>query len=436
MNSLVQSHFLLILVPLALLIIHLLLGERVLHSLTPVLDVRFDAATTLPEQGNRVRFNARLAFGSRERADIGEVRLRVRGPQSFEVNLPLARGEFDVSGAPGVVGTITGRVRYDDVSAPFPSVYKGAPTGGAIIFDALWTPDGDAAADGDYTASLLVRLRDASSPLSSQDARFSIERPTPTPTFTATVTLTPSPTATATPTATPTLTATPTRTRTPTPMPSRTATPVPTATLTKTATPTPTGTATPMSSATLVPTPTQAPAATAVPTLTPTATFVPTLTVTEMVAAYVSTIEPTPSHTPTATQPPTPMPSHSPTDTAVSVPLPTSVLPQAAVLASAQEQVPKLPGAPVAVRILPADPSKPLILVVDSYTPIAKIGATPPFTAESPVPESEAGNDPTIIGSQDGVERYSSIKFVGFSAGLMLVALTTLALVRSRQGIS
>ena len=426
MNSLVQSHFLLILVPLALLTIHLLLGERVLHSLTPVLDVRLDAATTLPEQGSRVRFDARLAFGSRERADITEVRLKVRGPQSFEVNLPLDRGEFDVSGMPGVVGTVTGWVRYADVSAPFPSVYKGASTGGAIIFDALWIPDGDMASDGDYTASLLVRFKDASSPLSSQDARFSIERPTPTPTFTATVTLTPSPTATATltstptPTKTPTLTATPTRTRTPTP--SRTATPFPTATLTKTATPT--GTVTPTPSATLIPTPTQPPTTTAMPTLTPTATFVPTLTVTETTVTYMPTVEPTPSHTPTAPQPPTPMPSPSPTDTAVPVSPPAPAFPQAAAPITAQARVSGSPGAPVVVRISPSDPSKPLVLVVDGYA-----SAT---ASATPMPQ---GNTETAASPNDRLARYSAPDFLGFSAGLMLVALTALALLRSRQGM-
>ena len=408
MNSLVQSHFLLILVPLALLTIHLLLGERVLHSLTPILHVRLHAVTTLPEQGNRVRFEARLAFGSGARADIREVRLKVRGPQSFEVNLPLARGEFDVSGMPGVIGTVTGWVRYDDVSTPFPSVYKGASTDGVIILDAFWTPDGDAAADGDYTASLLVRLRDAPIPLSSQAARFSIKPPVPTPTFTATVTLTPTSTATATPTSTltptktPTLTATPTKTRTPTP--SRTATPVPTATLTTTATPT--GTPTP--SPTLIPT----------PTITATPTLTPTLTVTPITAAYTPTVESTPSLAPTATQPPTPKPSPSPTGAAAPASPPATALPDAAA------PIAVLPDVPVAVRILPNDPSKPLILIVDSH---AASDAT-----STPIPQENAE---FAASTNDGLARRSQSEFLVYSVGLTLVTLTALALLRFRHGM-
>lgn len=75
---------------------------------------------------------------------------------------------------------------------------------------------------------------------------------------------------------------------------------------------------------------------------------------------------------------------------------------------------------------MPADPSKPLILVVDAYTP----------TVAPPAPAQEMDEEFATMRPDDGIAHYSSMKFVGFSAGLMLVALTTLALVRSRQGVS
>ena len=405
--------------PLVLVILHFALGERNLYSLTPGLDVRLHAGAILPEQGHEVRFDARLAFESGERAAIRQVTLRVRGPQSFEVNLPLAEGEFDVSGAPGATGTITGSVRHDDVAAPLPSVYKGAATGGTIIMAVLWTPDGDAAADGEYAANLLVRFTDTSDSLSSQSVRFSIEPPAPTPTLTPTITLTPTstattkPTATAIPTRIPTLIPTPTGTKTPTP--SRTAT----------STSTPNGTATPTLTTTFTSTPVHTMTATPAPTLTQTATFVPTLTVTPTAAVHTLTVEPTPPYTPTATLPPASTSTPSPTNTAVPASLPTPVLPQPSIVALAQSQIPGPPGVPAAMRILPADPSKPLILIVDAYTP----------TVAPPTPTQETGEEFTAMRPNDGIARYFNLKFVGFSAGLMLIALATLALVRFRQGV-
>ena len=337
-----------------------------------------------------------------------------------------------MSGMPGVVGAVTGSVRHDNVSAPFPSVYKGAPTGGTISFDVLWALDSYTAAYGEYTAVILVSLSDNSNTLSSKTARFSLERPIPTPTFTPTITLTPSPTATATPTHTPTPTRTPTLT--PTPTPTRTGTPTPSSTATTAPVPsvtpeiTPTATATPTPSATPThtptPTPTQTPTATTMPTLTPTATLAPTHTATATDVVYLPTIEPAPSPTPTATAPSTSTPTPSPTATAVPVFLPTSVLPQAETLALAQEQSPGPSGAPVAVRILPTDSSKPLVLVVDGYA----------TTIASATPVLQKG-DASTIASSDSLADYSSPGFIGFSAGLMLVALTALALLRSRQGV-
>ena len=426
MFGLVQSRLFWMLVPLALLTIHLLLGERALHSLTPELNVRLNAEPNLPARGNEVRLGARLVFESRERATIREVILRIEGPQSFEVNLPLTVGGFDVSGMPGIVGSVTGRVRHDDVSAPFPSVYKGAPVGGAIVFDVLWTVDDDIAADGEYTSVMIVSFRDNSNTLSSERVRIILERPTPTPTFTPTFTLTPSPTATATPTHTPTPTSTPTltptSTRTVTPTPSRTATtrPAPSATPMIT----PTSTVTPTPSATLTATPTQAPTATMTPTPTPTATSAPTHTPTATDAVFLPTIEPTTPPTPAATTPPASTPTPSPTATVVPVSPPPSALPRAYALASVQGQIPGPPGAPVAVRILPADPSKPLVLVVDGYA-AATASATPVL---------QKGDEPATA-SNDGLAHYSAPGFIGFSAGMMLVALTMLALVRSRQGM-
>ena len=82
---------------------------------------------------------------------------------------------------------------------------------------------------------------------------------------------------------------------------------------------------------------------------------------------------------------------------------------------------PLMPDVPLTARIMPADPSKPLILLIDAYTPTAEIAPTPPFTAESAAPAP-------------GVARYSGGKFVGLSVGLMLVALSILAMARFRPG--
>ena len=351
------------------------------YSLTPALDVRLKTVPVPSGQIQQVQFEGRLIFESRERATIRKITLQVRGPQGFDVSLPLTDGEFDVSGTHGVVGTVIGSVKFDRLSAPLPFVYKGSTTGGAVVIDLVWTPDADTVAGGDYTASLRAEVKDSTSPLSSRSVRFTLASPTPTPTFTPTATATP--TQTNTPTATPTATPTETPTTTPTRTPTRTATatstatptPVPTATHTKTATPT--ETTTPTATNTVSATPTQTNTATPVPTFTATATLPPSLTPTPTPTfeVYTATVVPSPSPTPTATLTPTLTPAPSPTETLIPDDMAVSFTSRDSI---SQVQLPPsiTPGMPLVIRILPADPSKPMILIVDSH-------AAPTATAES-----------------------------------------------------
>ena len=349
------------------------------YSLTPALDVRLKTVPVSSGQIQQVQFEGRLIFENRERATIRKITLQVRGPQSFDVSLPLTDGEFDVSGVPGVVGTAIGSVKFDRLSAPLPFVYKGSATGGAVVIDLVWTPDADTVAGGDYTASLRAEVKDSTSPLSSRSVRFTLASPTPTPTFTPSATATPTqtstPTATPTQTNTPTATPTKTPTTTPTRTPTRTATPTPVPTATHTKTATPTETTTPTATNTVSATPTQTNTATPVPTATATATLPPSLTPTPTFEVYTATLVPSPSPTPTATLTPTLTPAPSPTETLIPDDMAVSFTSGDSI---SRVQLPPsiTPGMPLAVRILPADPSKPMILIVDSH-------AAPTATAES-----------------------------------------------------
>ena len=354
----VKSNIILILVPVALAVLLLLNVDRTAHSLTPNLDVRLSTGLTPKDQSRQVEFQATLLFDTRERAALNEATLRVTGPQSFDVNLPLTVGEFDVSGMSGVSGTIVGSVRFDNIATPFPLVYKGAATGGTIMVDVLWTPDSDTPANGNYTAQFSVEYRDSRGPTTSERVRFTINYPTPTPTFTPTHT--PTPTATATPTSTPTPTYTPTLTPTPT----RTATATRTPTATKSVTPTLTASPTPAPTATLTPTPTITMTATATQTLVSTATFSPEPTATPTPAAHTPTALPTASPEPTETSLPTSTPTPSPISGSAPVAVATHALSLAIALAPESNNRPL--AVPVAVRIFPVDPSKPMILSVDA----------------------------------------------------------------------
>ena len=431
-----KSNFLWMLLPLSMVTLHIFLGEQTAYSLAPNLDVLLDTEQASLRQERQVRFQATLVFQTRERAAIKEVTLSVRGPQSFDANLPLVEGAFDLSGMRGVVGTFMGTVRTKGVTTPLPSLYKSNSTGGTILIDALWIPDDDEAVYGGYVAQVVVRLEDTSNPLQSKQIAFALAQPTPTPTSTPTLTptptstMTPTTTATPTPTATPTLTPTPTSTMTPT----ATATPTPTATPTLTLTPTPTSTMTPTATATPTPTSTltrtpkptrtKIPTSTrtAVPTSTPTATYtstpvptdtvtvtptptqtaVPTIQLTPFVAdTPVLTRTPTTTHTPqpTATstivvQTATATPTASLTPTPTNVPNATStaarlVLTVNSSASSNGESASSKPSASKlikssSVRILPADPSKPLILIVDGY-------AVSTSTPSAPLPSESEG---------------------------------------------
>ena len=117
------------LLPLSLLTLHIFLGERTAYSLAPKLDVLLDTEQATLGQERKVRFQATLVFQNRERAAIREVILSVRGPQSFDANLPLVEGEFDLSGIRGVVGTLIGTVRTNGVATPLPLLYKSNSSG-------------------------------------------------------------------------------------------------------------------------------------------------------------------------------------------------------------------------------------------------------------------------------------------------------------------
>ena len=427
MGALVQSNIAWILVPLALVTLLLILEERTAQSLTPDLDIRLKTVPMLSGQSQQVQFAGRLAFEGRERASITEVTLRLSGPQSFDISLPLADGEFDVSGMPGVVGTIVGDVRFERVSAPLPFVYKGAATGGAVVIDLLWIPDADGAVFGDYVASLWVELRESDSPLSSRSVRFTLVSPTPTPTLTPTATATATQTQTNTPTATPTETQTPTSTptRTRTPTPSRTPTRAPTATEipspTATTSPTPTPTLTYTPTPTVVPSATTTPSSTATPSATPVSTPTTTPTATFVVRAVVA--QPTVSQTPTSTLPPT----LTPTPTSEIVPVSHSLA-----IASWSQDVPQNPGSaikqpavPFAVRILPVDPSKPMILIVDAnYDVPAR--PTPALISNAVYEDASPA---------DRVYPVTVIAIAVYAAALVLVA-TLLVALRRRQSRS
>ena len=360
-----KANFLWMLLPLLLVTLHLIIGERTAHSLAPDLDVLLNTGQTSPHQERQVKFQVALAFQNRERAAIREVTLSVRGPRSFDADLPLVEGEFDLSGIQGVVGTLTGTVRMNGVATPLPSLYKSNSTGGTILIDTLWIPGDDATVNGSYVAQVVVKLEDAPNPLPSKRIAFALAQPTPTPTSTFTVTPTP------TPTMTPTATSTPTRTPTRTPKPTRTKTPKPT----RTAVPTsaPTATYTPVPTDTVTPIVTPIPTYTAVPTIlitplvadtpaptqTPTATYIPQPTATSTIVVQTTTATPTAS----LTTPPTNVPTSTPTAVQFAV----------VVDSPASSDTEAAPSEPLAgrlvktssIRISPADPSKPLILIVD-----------------------------------------------------------------------
>ena len=388
------------------------------HSLTPALDVRLKTQPVSAGEVQSVRFEARLLFESRERASIRDVSLRVSGPQSFGLSLPVTDGEFDISGMPSAVGTIVGSVRSDRVDSPFPFVYKSAARGGAILIDVLWTPDQDMAADGDYSAQLAVASENASEPLRSGRVSFSIKTPERTSTVTPTPTLPP----TLTPTATPTKTPTPTSTATRTPTPSRTPTRVPTATVT----PLPTGTASP----TLTPTPTYSPTPTATlratdtpgPTVTATATAVTTHTGAAARVVRAATPKPAASPTPTSTLRPTMTLTVTPESVRDTHTPPISGSSQA--VPQHPEAVSGQPAVPFAVRILPTDPSKPMMLIVDANY-VAPVRPTP-----APLPNSNIAYVEVRPASR--VFLFSAIAIAGSAATLGLAA-TLLLAVRRRQ---
>ena len=421
-NVLVQSKIPWLLLPLAVVMLRLVLNEQDAHSLVSDSDIRLRTEYEYYEHDPTVKFLARLAFANRERATIESVTLQVSGTQSFSAVLPLYAGDFDVSGQLGA-GILTGRTRLDGISAPFPRVYKGAPSGGAIEIDALWMPDIERAAGGDYTAQLIVRIEDAAEPMSGKEARFTIGHPTPTLTPAATNTPTPIATLTHTPTPTetpkPTLTPTPTRTATATPTatPTATITATPTLTPTRTATPTPTATLTPTATPTATPTPTPTATLTLTPTATPTLTHTPAPTQTPTATAI-----PAQPHTPTPTSQPTSTPPPLLTTMSRLPQLPTPALPQ--VIAPAQQAMPApTPGAPrQELRIMPANPEKPMILIVDAYTPTPKT-ATPVST---PTP----ANDATAIQANEAATPLMGAIFVAIAVALGLIALSSAAILR------
>ena len=417
-----KANFLWMLLPLSLVTLHIFMGERTAYSLTPDLDVVLNTEQTSLRQERQVKFQVALVFQNRERAAISEVMLSVRGPRGFDTNLPLVEGEFDLSGIHAVVGTLMGTVRTNAVATPLPSLYKSSSTGGTILIDAVWNPGDDATVDGSYVAQVVIKLEDASNPLKSEQIEFALLQPTPTSTTT--------PTATSTPTSTPTATNTPTRT----PKPTRTKTPTPTKTAIPKSTPTATYTPTPIPTDTVKPTATLTPTHTAVPimlltpsvvdtpalTHTPTAIYAPQPATTSTIVAQAATSTPTASLTPT----PVNVPTSTPTSARLAL-IVDSAPASNARLPSSQSFAGRLVKSS-SVRIFAADPSKPLVLIVDDYT----VSNSTPSTILAPNPNIETADVPA-----DALAHYSDPYFIVFSAGLALAALTALALLRSRQGI-
>ena len=407
----------------ALAVLLLLNVDRTAHSLTPNLDVRLSTGLTPTDQDRQVEFQATLLFDTRERASLNEATLRVTGPQSFDVDLPLTVGEFDVSGMSGVVGTIVGSVRFDNIATPFPLVYKGAATGGTILVDVVWTPNSVKPANGNYTAQFSVEYRDSRGPTTSERVHFTINYPTPTPTFT------PTHTTTATPTYTPTPTPTPTRTKTPTPTRTATATRTPNAT--KSATPTLTASPTPAPTATLTLTPTITMTATSTQSPLPTPTFSPEPTATLTPAAHTPTALPTASPEPTATSPPTSTPTPSPISGTAPVALATRTLSLAIALAPESNNRPF--AVPVAVRIFPVDPSKPMILSVDANAvspATVSSAAEPDFnhqTAESRADTTKFPSASIVIFSLSAILGLTAIMFIVIARRKKQIATKTVA---------
>ncbi|MDE2687976.1 MAG: hypothetical protein OXI16_10840 [Chloroflexota bacterium] len=290
-----------LLIPIAVVVIHLLMGDRTAYTLAPELDVSIRSEQVNSDDASQTRFTARLMFESRERAEISNVSLLVDGPQKLEVELPLLEGDFDVSGMDGATGTVLGDVTFDSV-LPLPPVYKARRAGGSVQIEVLWTPDSEQAAHGDYSATLIVETEGEDLPLTSDTVQFTISSPTPTPTHTPTATATPLPTSTPAPTPTATLTRTPTPTATATPLPTSTPTATPRATATATPTATPTRTRTPTATWTRTPTRTRTATPSSTPALFGTATLAP---VTQAKATRTSTATSAPTVTPT----PTPIPA-------------------------------------------------------------------------------------------------------------------------------
>lgn len=389
MSNANATRLLVLLVPLAAVCVNVFANDRVAYSLVDSSDVRLESKFAHHEYGRSVKFNARLRFVDRERADIESVRLTVVGPQSFRATLPLREGRFDISRQSGVPGILTGSAQFNSVENPILRVYKSVASGASISYQALWTPDDERASGGHYTGRVSVKLVDAAALLNSRPASFSIAYPTPTitPTFTATVTPTPS----WTPTFTPTPTRTRTPTRTPTLIPTATYTPTPSATATLTPLP---PTHTPTASATLPPTPTAAPTSTHTPAQTATSTAAPTASPT---VAPSSTATPTPTETPSLQSIIAPLSAKPATPT----PLP--------------------PTHTIAVPAATA--AAPIVRIVIAVTPQSSIAA-PPQIAPAPIDAAAAPS------SDDGASPLTIAIFIGIAVIAGLAALASTAMVR------
>lgn len=381
---------LVLLVVLAAVCVKVFLNDRVAYSLVDSSDVRLETKFAHHEYGRSVKFEARLRFIDKERADIESVRLTVIGPQSFRATLPLREGRFDISRQRGIPGILTGSVQFNSVENPILRVYKSVASGASITYQALWTPDDEKPSGGSYTGQVSVKLVDAAALLNSRPASFSIAYPTPTitPTFTATLTPTPSWTPTFTATQTPTRTRTPTRTPTPT----ATDTPTPSATATATPTPLPL-THTPTASATLIPTATPAPTASHTPA---------------------------PSATPTSA--PTASPTVAPSWTATPTPTKTPGL-QSVIALSAKPatHTPLPPTHTIAVPTATAA-TEPIVRIVIAVTP-PTIDA-PPQVAPDPVAAIDA------TPSDEGASPLTIAIFIGIAVIAGLAALASTAMVR------